>query len=88
MLLSRVLASAGHLFVGTPVGRERCCFNAHRVHRPETIRRYFGELNLVEFSYVGETGKLHENVDPATADLGKCACGLFWFTKRNGAVGR
>ncbi len=35
--LQRVLADGGSLYLSTPVGRERVCFNAHRVFAPETI---------------------------------------------------
>ncbi|MHC4481201.1 MAG: DUF268 domain-containing protein [Planctomycetota bacterium] len=85
--LSRVLAPGGNLFVGTPVGRERVCFNAHRVHALGTILDYFGDLKLVEFSCVVGDGDYFENTDPREADLGKSACGLFWFT-RDGGGGR
>ena len=81
--LARVLAPAGNLFVGVPIGRERVRFNAHRVHLPQTILRHFNELALVEFSCVGGDGNFYEDVDPADANLGKSACGLFWFTKRD-----
>ena len=80
--LSRVLAVGGNLFVGAPVGRERVCFNAHRVHAPQTLLRYFEGLSLVEFSYVVGEGQFRRDVDPLAADLGTSACGLFWFTKK------
>src|SRR5262245_41950106 len=35
--LVRVLAPEGRLFVSTPVGRERVCFNAHRIFAPSTV---------------------------------------------------
>jgi SAM-dependent methyltransferase len=79
--LVRVLAPGGSLFVGAPVGRERVCFNAHRVHLPKTILAYFAPLKLVEFSCVVGEGVFHEDVDPLTIDLGFAACGLFWFRK-------
>jgi len=79
--LARVLAPGGNLFVGAPVGRERVCFNAHRVLAPKTIIEYFGSLDLVEFSCVVGDGQFTENADPLTADLGSSACGMFWFTK-------
>ncbi|MCK4374302.1 MAG: DUF268 domain-containing protein [Candidatus Brocadiae bacterium] len=79
--LGRVLAVGGSLFVGVPVGRERVCFNAHRVHSPQTILRYFEDLTLVEFSCLVGEGIFHEGVDPYRTDLGKSACGLFWFKK-------
>ena len=80
--LTRVLAPGGNLFVGAPVGRERVCFNAHRVHAPKTILTYFEPLELAEFSCVVGEGELREHVDPLTTDLGFSACGLFWFRKK------
>jgi SAM-dependent methyltransferase len=44
--LARVLAPGGTLLFAVPVGRERVAFNAHRVHEPATICRYFGSLRL------------------------------------------
>src|SRR5262249_35488597 len=46
--LARVLAIGGNLFFSTPIGRERVCFNAHRIHNPTRILNYFGALELVE----------------------------------------
>lgn len=79
--LTRVLAPGGNLFVGMPVGRERVCFNAHRVHLPQTILHYFRELELLEFSCIVGEKTFHEKADPLNLDLGKSACGMFWFTK-------
>ncbi len=79
--LARVLAPGGNLFVGVPVGRERLCFNAHRIHAPRTILDYFASLKLREFSCVVGEGEFSGNVDPLTAPLGFSACGLFWFRK-------
>lgn len=86
--LARVLAPGGNLFVGLPVGRERVCFNAHRVHTPQTVVRYFDGLKLSEFSCVVGEGDFREDVDPLTTDLGKGACGLFWFTRERAGSGR
>ena len=46
--LSRVLASGGHLYLSTPVGRERVCFNAHRVFAARTILNAVPDLRLDE----------------------------------------
>jgi hypothetical protein len=35
--LARVIAPGGRLYISAPVGRERVCFNAHRVFAPKTI---------------------------------------------------
>jgi SAM-dependent methyltransferase len=80
--LARVLAPGGNLFLGVPVGRERVCFNAHRVHAPKTILDYFKGLDLIEFSCVVGDGCYLERADPLSTDLGYAACGLFWFAKQ------
>jgi len=64
-----------------PVGRPRVCFNAHRVHSPQTIRGYFASLDLVEFSAVQDDGRYKEHADPATLATAEYACGLFHFRK-------
>jgi hypothetical protein len=80
--LTRIMAVDGNLFLSTPVGRERTCFNAHRIHSPKTILRYFKELNLVEFSCEDDSGKFRENVNPYELEGASYTCGLFWFTKK------
>src|SRR5437867_2053463 len=44
--LARVLAPGGNLYSAVPVGRPRLCFNGHRIHTAQTIRRYFDDLAL------------------------------------------
>ena len=80
--LVRVLAPGGTLLFGTPVGRERLCFDAHRVFDPDTIARLFADLRLVEFSLIDDSGTWHAD-GPSFADARACAygCGLFRFEK-------
>lgn len=80
--LARILAPSGNLFFALPVGHPRVCFNAHRVHSPETVPRYFPGLELVEFSMVNDDGAFVEKAPPATAADCHYACGMYWFTKR------
>src|SRR5439155_21570567 len=42
--LVRVLAPSGHLYFAVPIGKQRVCFNAHRVHNPKSIIDYFADL--------------------------------------------
>lgn len=79
--LTRVLRPGGRLLVSVPVGRERVCFNAHRVFSPATIRRYFAGLDAVQFGMVDDQGKFHAAVNPAHADRLHYGCGLFEFVK-------
>jgi hypothetical protein len=84
--LTRVLAPGGNLFFALPVGKERLCFNAHRIHAPTAIRAYFSDLELVEFSAVHDDGSFVENLDPADCATSTYACGMFWF-RRSSARG-
>jgi SAM-dependent methyltransferase len=79
--LARVLAPQGRLYVSLPVGRERVCFNAHRVHSPASVVALFPLLDLQEFSYVDDAGKFHEHTSLANAQDLDYGCGLFLFTK-------
>jgi SAM-dependent methyltransferase len=81
--LARVLAVGGSLYFSLPIGRERTEFNAHRVHRPATILRYFSGLTLTEFSAVGDDKCLIRNADIGAYDDARYACGLFRFTKNS-----
>lgn len=80
--LQRVIASGGKLYLSLPVGRERICFNAHRVHAPATVLEMFAQLALVEFSWVDDAGNFHENTPVAEANGQEYACGMFLFEKQ------
>jgi hypothetical protein len=79
--LERVIASEGNFYLSVPVGRERICFNAHRVFSPETIISMFPKLQLVDFSYVDDIGVFHENASLNLASELDYGCGLFHFKK-------
>jgi len=79
--LARVIAPNGNLFFSVPVGQERVCFNAHRIHAAETIREYFSGLELVEFSGVHDDKRFVERVDLTEFKQSEYACGMFWFRK-------
>jgi hypothetical protein len=79
--MKRILAPAGNLYVAVPIGHERLEFNAHRVFDPATILKLFDELELVEFSVVGDDDQLYENADWREFRTSHYACGLFWFRK-------
>jgi hypothetical protein len=79
--LARVLAPGGNLFIGLPVGRERVCFNAHRVHAPRTLLSYLNGLKLLEFSGVNDKVEFLRNTDPDVLNDCDYGCGLYWFTK-------
>ena len=80
--LTRVLRPGGSLLFGTPVGRERVCFDAHRVFDPETVVRLFSGLRLVEFSLIDDKGQWHsEGASFTDAQACSYGCGLFRFEK-------
>lgn len=79
--LSRVLAPNGSLFLSVPIGRERVCFNAHRVFAPDSVSRMFATLRLEDSALVDDGGRFHEHAAPekmAGCDYG---CGMFHFVK-------
>ena len=79
--LARVVAPGGRLYLSTPVGRERVCFNAHRVFRPGSIVRMLDPLRLARFALVDDDGGFHEDADMARADSLDYGCGMFEFVK-------
>jgi len=79
--LRRVLAPGGWLYFAIPVGRQRVCFNAHRIHPPATIAAYFSDLHLVEFSGVHDDGRYVQGVTSDGFVDSQYACGLFRFQR-------
>jgi hypothetical protein len=79
--LQRVLSRGGRLYLSLPVGRERVCFNAHRVHSPSSVIRMFVKLRLIEFSWVDDVGRFHNNSSHHMAEGQDYACGMFLFEK-------
>ncbi len=79
--LQRVLAPGGSLYFGIPVGRERVCFNAHRVLSPDTVVRAFGRLSLASFAAVDDSGRLVDPAEPERFRGAEFACGLFHFRR-------
>lgn len=80
--ISRVLQQKGLLILGTPVGKERLCFDAHRIFDPQTVVDAFSGLQLERFSLVDDSGVgIVEDATFAQARLCSYGCGLFLFTK-------
>ena len=77
--LQRVLKPGGRLYLSLPIGRERVCFNAHRVHSPDSVVAMFPKLNLISFSFVDDEGRLREFQSPSAAGHLEYGCGLFKF---------
>jgi len=79
--LSRILAVGGKLYISLPIGKDRICFNAHRVHSLKTVLKYFEKLKLISYSIITDDGKFYEKVNPKNYSTQNYACGLFMFTK-------
>ena len=77
----RILAPGGVLYFSVPVGRQRVCFNAHRIFHPRTIVEACAPLRLTGFSAVGDDERFHPDVPPESVASAEHACGLFTFTK-------
>ena len=80
---ARVLKPGGRLYFGTPIGRERVEYNAHRIFDPLTIIETFtrGGLRLVAFSAVDDAGRFIASATPASFRDADYSCGLFELTK-------
>lgn len=75
--LQRLVAPGGRLYLSVPVGRERICFNAHRVFSALTIVNLLPELRLREFSLVDDAGRLVEHQSLSVSEGLEYGCGLF-----------
>ncbi|MCE5273077.1 DUF268 domain-containing protein [bacterium] len=81
--LQRVLRPGGVLLVSVPVGRERLCFDGHRVFDPQTVLDLFGRLDLVEFLLIDDAGEIVSgDRSLESARQSSYGCGLFKFTRR------
>lgn len=80
--LSRVVKPGGYLYLSTPVGRERVCYNAHHVFNPFTILEYCKGLELVEFNIVDDEGKLHRDIKIKDYQKNEYSLGMFKFRKK------
>ena len=81
--LARVLSQGGQLLIGTPCGRPRTVFNAHRIFSPTQIVEALHELTLLEFSLIEDDSatKWKNHADITSARDLAYGCGLFRFTR-------
>lgn len=81
--LVRVLKPGGMLLLSVPVGKQRVCFNAHRVFDPQTIIDNLSRVKLKEYHLIpNDMAKSWED-DPGYAKSRESdyGCGLFKFEK-------
>ena len=80
--MCRVLAPKGTLMLSTVLGRERMCFDAHRIFAPETVSAMFEGLALESFCFIDDKGdKVIENAAFDMTRNCKYGCGIFVFKK-------
>jgi hypothetical protein len=79
--LERVLARGGRLYLSTPVGRERVCFNAHRIFAPQTILKALSGLKFINFCLVDDQGRFADGCELSRAEFLSYGCGMFVMTK-------
>lgn len=79
--LARVLKKGGNLYFSLPVGREKVCFNAHRIHSVKTILSYFAELTLVDLAGINTDGSFVRSANLTQFDDAHYSTGLFHFRK-------
>jgi hypothetical protein len=79
--LERVLGRGGRLYLSVPIGRERLCFNAHRVFGPTRVIEAMPRLQLLSFSAVDDSGALVSPARPEDFSTAQFACGLYELTK-------
>jgi len=76
--LASAVEPGGYLYLSTPIGRPRVCFNAHRVSTASQIADWVG-LDLETFDAVGDDGQYYQGADLDAFDDAEYALGLFGF---------
>lgn len=79
--LQRVLAKGGRLYLSTPTGKPRICFNAHRVFDPYVIIDSFNMLELLNFSVIDDEGCMKTPGNINDCKNQNYSCGLYLFIK-------
>lgn len=74
--LARILAPGGRLYISTPVGRARVCFDAHRVFDAEEFVSLFPGLELEAGHFIDDHGSL-QAMEFELARSANYGCGLF-----------
>ncbi len=79
--LVRVTKKGGNIYFGTPIGKQRLEFNAHRVFNPLYIVKLFKGCKLIDFSAVDDNNNFVEKAKPKDFVKSDFSCGLFHFRK-------
>lgn len=79
--LQRVLAKGGRLYLSTPIGKPRVCFNAHRVFLPDSIIDNLKNLVVEKFDVVDDAGNSNSLASYSDYAKSNYSLGMFVFTK-------
>ena len=85
--LTKILKNRGALYLSVPIGKQRIEFNAHRVFSMDHLIELFNnKYDIKTFSYVDDTGDLHEDITLTEDMLStnyncKYGCGIFELIK-------
>jgi len=71
----------GVLYLSVPIGRQRVCFNAHRVFAPELVIERLNELTLSDFRGIGDDGSFLKGITPTTFRESDYALGIYLFNR-------
>jgi SAM-dependent methyltransferase len=83
--LARMVRPGGRLYVSSPVGARRVCFNAHRVFDPDDFPAWLEDrMTLERFDFVDDAGSLHLQQDHRRIPGMQYGCGIYTF-RRHGA---
>lgn len=85
--LERVVKPGGKLYISTPVGMERICFNAHRIFDPLFLCSIFPKMDLISFAFVDDMQNLNTDSTPEMARDLVYGCGFFEFRKKSTTSG-
>lgn len=81
--LQRIVKPDGVLYITTPVGNERICFNGHRIFDPTSFCSMFPEMKLTSFSFVDDCLDFHTDRRLEDASIFDYGCGFFEFRKKS-----
>lgn len=83
----KMTRTGGKLYLSTPIGVQRIEFNAHRVFSILYLMNTFSDKFILDkFSYIDDSGKLHQDVKLSKADQQSSfnciyGCGIFELSK-------
>jgi SAM-dependent methyltransferase len=80
--LARMVEPGGRLYISSPIGRRRICFNAHRVFDPCDFPTWLDKIMLLDrFDFVDDHGSLHTRQDHRNLPPLEYGCGIYSFRR-------